>query len=182
MSKDLVILSKHIINYETQMNNYTRIRPLLYMDTHQIAHVIRKVYEEFGLPQENSAYDDETTDNLYQTLTQTPGAEYWVIEDETGRVRGGCGFYPTEGLPEGCVELVKNFVHPEARGKGYGSEVVDYVINRARMRGYKQIYIETWPELEVSTGMYKRRGFAEIPQMLGNSGHTACTMYLMKEL
>lgn len=163
------------------MNNITKIRPLLYMDIDQIAHVIRKVYDEFGLPHENSAYDDATTDNIYAS-TRVPGAEYWVIERENGRVVGGCGFYPTKGLPEGCVELVKNFVHPDHRGQGFGAELLDYVINRARIRGYRQIYIETWPELVVSTAMYKSRGFEIIPEMMGNSGHTACTLYMLKTL
>jgi putative acetyltransferase len=38
------------------------------------------------------------------------------------------------------------------------------------------------PELTNAIGMYEKNGFEKIPGPLGNSGHTGCDVWMMKEL
>ena len=128
----------------------------------------------------NTVYDDPRTWHIYDSLRGV-NAGYWVI-DEEGEVMGGCGFYPTDGLPTGYAELVKFYLSPKVRGRGYGSKLFSLVINEARKAGYSYLYIESFPEFADAVKMYARHGFVELPSRLGNSGHTATTIHMVLKL
>lgn len=156
------------------------IRPLAPHDNVELAELIRKVFREFGIDRPGTVYTDPTTDQLYE-LFLLPGSVYWVAE-ENGTSMGGCGIYPTAGLPEGCAELVKFYVSAVSRGKGVGKLLLEQSIRSARELGYKQLYLESFPELEKAVSMYIREGFRTLNAPMGNSGHTACTMWMSLEL
>ncbi len=149
-------------------------------DNAAIAAVIRKVMEEHGIDRPGSVYTDPTTDQLYE-LFQREGSLYFVVEHE-GKIAGGCGIYPTEGLPEGCVELVKLYLQAELRGKGIGELLIRRSIQAAKDLGYRQIYLESMPELNSALGLYKRLGFKPLKCSLGNSGHYACDVWMLLDL
>ncbi len=73
-------------------------------DNFEIAQLIRSVLEEFGVNKPGTVYTDPTTDKLYQ-LFQEKNAFYYLAIHEN-KIIGGCGIYPTKGLPEHCIELV----------------------------------------------------------------------------
>ena len=152
------------------------IRPIKHRDQEAMAILIRSVFEEFGAPLVNTVYDDSRTWHIYDSL-QGVNAGYWVIEDND-EILGGCGFFPTDGLPEGYAELVKFYLLPKARGKGYGSKIFSHVISETRKAGYTHLYIESFPEFSAAVNMYSRHGFKELPTRLGNSGHTATTIHM----
>ena len=88
-------------------------------DNLSLAELIRNVFREFGIDRPGTVYFDPTTDDLYK-LFRKPGSEYWVALDNEVII-GGCGVYPTPGLPEGCAELValsasRNSSHFPLRG------------------------------------------------------------------
>ena len=114
------------------------VRHIQPQDQLQLANVIRSVFEEYDAPLVNTVYDDPRTEHVFDTL-EGENAGYWVIVDK-GIVLGGCGYYPTEGLPDGYAELVKFYLSPPARGLGYGSK------------------------------------------LFGDSGHTATTIFMVKDL
>ena len=156
------------------------IRHIEEKDQRQLANIIRSIFEEYNAPLVNTVYDDPRTEHIFDTLTGH-NAEYWVIV-ENDNVLGGCGYYPTEGLPEGYAELVKFYLSPEARGLGYGSKIFRQVIENAHKAGYSHLYIESFPQFSGAVSMYERNGFVHIPQRLGNSGHTATTIFMVKDL
>ncbi|WP_266204307.1 GNAT family N-acetyltransferase [Pontibacter kalidii] len=156
------------------------IRPIQASDNEPLATLIRAVFREFKIDKPGTVYTDPTTDALYQ-LFQHPGSTYFVAE-ENGVLVGGCGVYPTEGLPEGCAELVKFYLTAEARGKGIGNKLMQQSIAAARALGYKQLYLESFPELAKAVSMYEKAGFEPLPHALGNSGHYACTIWMLKDL
>ena len=101
------------------MNNPDIIfRSIEEKDNREIAELIRTVFREFNIARPGTVYFDPTTDDLF-TLFSIPGSKYWIAE-ENGAIIGGCGVYPTPGLPEGCAELVKFYLksHREVRGSG----------------------------------------------------------------
>ena len=149
-------------------------------DNREIAEVIRKVFREFKIDKPGTVYTDPTTDDLY-TLFRTPGSIYWIAE-ENGIIVGGCGIFPTKGLPEGCAELVKFYVAVECRGKGVGNALMQKSIESAKELGYKQLYLESFPELNKAVSMYIRSGFTYLPGAMGNSGHFACNIWMLKDL
>lgn len=158
----------------------TIIRPIEEKDNTTLAILIRAVFHEYDAPKNNSVYDDPSTDQLYQLFTSS-NAEYWVAE-VNGVVVGGCGFYPTEGLPELCAEVVKFYLSPLARGRRIGSQLFDLIEQRARKTGYKQLYVESFKIFSQAVFLYEKRGYKYLSAPLGNSGHQAPDIYMIKDL
>ncbi|HEU5051782.1 MAG TPA: GNAT family N-acetyltransferase, partial [Hanamia sp.] len=106
---------------------------------------------------------------------------YFIIETG-GEIGGGAGIFPTQGLLEDTCELVKMYVAKKFRGNGYGQTLLNKCFEQARKEGYKKMYIESMPELKNALGMYEKNGFEYIPNPIGNSGHTGCDLFMLKEL
>jgi len=157
-----------------------RYRHLEKEDNKSLAELIRSVFREFGIARPGTVYFDPTTDDLF-ALFSTPGSEYWIAEDD-GKIIGGCGVFPTPGLPDGCAELQKLYLLSYYRGKGLGRELMEKSFGSARRLGYKQLYLESLPELGRAISLYEKAGFRNIPAPLGNSGHFGCTIWMVKEL
>lgn len=155
-------------------------RKIKQSDNEEIAALIRTVFREFHIDRPGTVYFDPTTDDLF-TLFQTPGSEYWIAEEDDVII-GGCGVFPTPGLPEGCAELVKLYLDASQRGKGTGRKLMEKAFESARSFGYKQIYIESMPELNKAISLYEKAGFRFIPAQLGNSGHFGCDVWMIKDL
>ncbi len=156
------------------------IRLLKQEDNSQIAAVIRAVLTEFKANKPGTVYFDPTTDDLF-SLFSTPHAEYFVFE-VNGLVAGGAGVFPTYGLPDRCCELVKLYLLPEVRGHGYGKLLIEVCFESARRLGYKQMYLETMPELKMAMSLYEHCGFEYLDGPLGNSGHFGCDLWMLKLL
>ncbi|MCX6254601.1 MAG: GNAT family N-acetyltransferase [Bacteroidia bacterium] len=155
-------------------------RPIEEKDNKEIADLIRSVFREFKIDRPGTVYFDPTTDNLFK-LFRTPGSEYWIAE-ENGIIIGGCGVYPTPGLPDGCAELVKLYLSASQRGRGIGWQLMAKTFNSAKKLGYRQLYLESLPELGKAISLYERTGFKNIPGPLGNSGHFGCNIWMLKDL
>lgn len=155
-------------------------RTLAASDNQALASIIRSSLEEFNVPKEGTVHSDPTTDNLY-ALFETPGSIYFVAEED-GNLLGGCGIFPTEGLPEGCAELVKLYLSNASRGKGLGKKLMEQCFEAASALGYTQLYLESFPQLAQAVSMYEKTGFKPLDAPLGNSGHHACTIWMLKDL
>lgn len=156
------------------------IRPVQAQDNARIAGIIRAAFLEFGAPTKNTVFEDPTTDHLFE-LFQTAHALLWVAEQD-GELLGCCGIYPTEGLPEGCTELVKFYLSGAARGKGVGKALFLRCLEAASGLNYKEVYLESLPQFATAVGMYEKMGFRKLDHPLGNSGHTGCTIWMLKTL
>lgn len=156
------------------------LRQIEEKDNAEIAALIRKVFREFKIDRPGTVYFDPTTDDLFR-LFQAPGSVYWIaLEGEV--IIGGCGIYPTPALPDGCVELVKFYLAAEYRGKGIGRLLMEKSIVSAREMGYRQIYLESMPELGKAISMYEKAGFRSINHPMGNSGHFGCDIWMLLDL
>jgi putative acetyltransferase len=149
-------------------------------DNVQIARVIRSVLKEHGVDKPGTVYTDPTTDALFQ-LFQTPGSIYWIAKQDD-EIIGGCGIFPTTGLPQGYAELVKLYVLSSARGQGVGYKLMDICFESALKIGYKKLYLETLPELNKAVSLYQNLGFEFLKEPMGDSGHFACDIWMVKDL
>lgn len=149
-------------------------------DNRGLADLIRTVFREFKIDRPGTVYFDPTTDSLFE-LFKTQGSIYWIAE-ENGIMIGGCGIFPTPGLPEGYAELVKLYLLPPWRGKGIGWGLMERCIESARKMNYTHLYLESLPELEKAVSMYIKSGFRHISHQLGNSGHFGCNIWMVKDL
>lgn len=156
------------------------IRPIQPEDNSKIAFIIRSVLTEFKANKPGTVYFDPTTDELFR-LFRKEGSFYLVAELD-GRVIGGAGVYPTEGLEAGWCELVKLYLVKEARGKGIGKRLIESCIEKAYELGYQVMYLETMPELRMALDLYKKCGFVQLPQPKGKSGHFGCDLWMAREL
>jgi putative acetyltransferase len=161
------------------MNTIT-IRSIQRSDNPFLSRIVKDTLAEFGANHPNTVYYDPTTDALYE-LFQKDGAEYFVAElnDE---IIGGGGIYPTDALPPGTCELVKMYLLPRARGLGLGRTLIEKSLAFAKQAGYKQVYLESMPELKQALKVYARFGFEYLEGPMGNSGHTGCSLWMLKKL
>lgn len=156
------------------------IRAIKPDDNLMLAQIIRSSLAEFGANKPGTVYFDPTTDALYE-LFQTRGSVYFVAETD-GVLLGGAGLFPTAGLPDGVAELVKMYLKPDARGKGYGRLLVNKVEETAKEMGYTALYLESMPELINALSMYEKMGYHYLEGPMGNSGHTGCGLWMYKDL
>jgi putative acetyltransferase len=156
------------------------IRKITSDDNAQMAAIIRNSLLEFNAAKPGTVYFDETTDYLSDVFTKERSA-YFVIE-VNNEIAAGAGIFPTEGLPENICELVKMYVSKKYRRNSYGQTLLEKCIEEAKKDGYEKIYLESMPELTNAIAMYEKNGFKKTAGSLGNSGHTGCDVFMMKDL
>ena len=154
------------------------IREILPEDNEAMALIIRNSLTEFGLNIPGTAYFDESTDRLYEAFRVEKSC-YYVALDSDGKLIGGVGIYPTDGLPEDTVELVKMYLVPEQRGKGLGKLLMKKCITLAEELGYNNIYLESMPQLKDAVSAYQKLGFKLLDGPIGNTGHYSCSIWML---
>ena len=157
-----------------------KIRTIEEKDNAALANVIRSTLKEFGANKPGTVYYDESTDHLSAVFTEKGSCYFVVIAD--GVLVGGAGIFPTENLPLQTCELVKIYLAPVARGKGIGKMLMQHCEETAIKMGYKNIYLETMPELRIAVPMYEKMGYQYLTHPLGNSGHTGCAIWMLKKV
>lgn len=149
-------------------------------DNLSIKKVIQTVFLEHGINRPGTAFFDPCLEDMYSFYSGEKMI-YFVAKDNEA-VIGGAGIYPTEGLPKDTCELVKMYLLKEYRGRGVGRNLMEKCIVSAKELGYKNIYLETTPELNSAIKMYEKFGFSPIENRMGNSGHHSCGIFMLKKL
>lgn len=157
------------------------IRPIAPSDNFTMAKIIRDSLEEFGANHLGTVYFDATTDHLFDLFASTPASRYMVVESN-GQLVGGAGVFPTQGLPPDTCELVKMYLSAPVRGRGLGRKMINHCLDMAKELGYKQVYLETMPELKKAVSVYEKFGFGYLKGPMGNSGHNGCAIWMLKVL
>ena len=99
-------------------------------------------------------------------------------EEKYGLPGGRLYIARMEGEPAGCValrplderrcEMKRLYVRPAYRERGLGGQLIQRVIDDARSIGYECLLLDTLPFLTDAIGMYRRRGFVDIPSYNGS--------------
>lgn len=156
------------------------IRKIEEQDNADIATVIRSCFADFNAPTKGTVFEDPTTDDLYSVFRKEKSVLY--IAEENGEIVGSCGIYPTENLPEDTAEMVKFYLTKNSRGKGTGRALMETALEAARQMGYRKIYIESLPEFTKALSMYEKQGFKLLEKPMGNSCHTGCNIWMLKDI
>ena len=157
-----------------------QIRQIELSDNPFVARIIKDTLAEFGANHPNTVYYDASTDTLFEVFKKERSV-YFVAELE-GKIIGGGGIYPTDGLDPDTCELVKMYLLPEARGHGLGRTLIEKCLAFAKEAGYKKVYLETMPELKKALEVYAKFGFKYLKGPMGNSGHTGCSLWMLREV
>jgi len=164
----------------TKFMSHIIIRNIQPSDNATLAKIIRTALKEFKANKPGTVYFDDSTDHLAEVFT-TANSTYFVTE-ENGIILGGGGIYPTKNLPDDTCELVKLYLGNAARGKGIGKLLMEKCFTAAAELGYKKMYLETMPELNIAVPLYEKMGFSYLKAPLGNSGHDGCDIWMIKDL
>ncbi len=162
------------------MNGSISIRGIQPSDDAALANIIRNCLLEFGAAKPGTVFFDPTTDHLYD-LFKKERSQYFVVTKDN-EVLGGAGIFPTVNLPDGTCELVKLYLAPAARGLGLSKQLIERCMQAASENNFTRLYLESMPELTVAVPLYEKLGFRYLDRALGESGHTGCDIWMVKDL
>ncbi len=107
---------------------------------------------------EAEAFTSPWKADTFQTLLQRPGAELWVLDDPQDGVMAYAVLWCI--LDQG--ELANIAVMSGHRGKGHGRRLLELVLDVARKRGVKSIYLEVRASNERAAALYRDFGFTHM--------------------
>lgn len=156
------------------------IREIQKTDNVAIAQVIRDVLIEHNVPKVGTAYADPSLDFMFENYLAEKSA-YFVMEND-GKIIGGAGIAPLENGPKEICELQKMYFLSEARGLGLGAKLLEVCLQKAKEFEFENCYLETMPYMAKAQNLYKKAGFEYLEKPLGNTGHNACPVWMLKKL
>lgn len=156
-------------------------RPIRPEDDAAVAAVIRTVMPQFGADGPGFAIHDPEVDGM-RAAYSVPGAAYFVVEAEDGRVIGGGGIARLEGGEPGVCELRKMYFLDEARGLGMGEKLLRHCLSVATELGYQTCYLETLSGMDAAMRLYEKLGFKKLCAPMGATGHGGCDRWYAREL
>lgn len=156
------------------------IREIKPEDNAALERIIKDIFIEFELPLIGTTYEDHETTHISETF-KGENEFYLVIEDK-GKVLGGAGIKPLNEFDGNVCEFQKMYFHPILRGKGYGKKLLDKCLKMAAEMGFEQCYLESGSQLKAAIHLYEKDGFRHIDAPLGNTGHYACGVWMLKDL
>jgi len=156
------------------------IRAIARRDNTAVANIIRQVMTEFGAVGCNFSIADPEVDAMYDAYPP-PSAAFFVVEDG-GEVMGCGGMGPLVGGPPDVCELRKMYFMPALRGTGMGAKLLATILEAARQAGFRRCYLETLGTMTGARRLYLKHGFEPIDAPLGNTGHSGCNSWMIREL
>ncbi len=140
----------------------------------QVFHDLNKAWidQYFTMEPSDDRYLSYPEENIIQ-----PGGEIWVAMDD-GEPVGVCALVV---LPEDFpydFELSKMAVDPAVRGKSIGYLLGQTIIERARSRGGKSLFLESNTVLEPAINLYRKLGFRKVAQGASNYDRSNIQMAL----
>lgn len=156
------------------------IRKIAKEDNAAVAKVIRNVLIEHNVPKVGTAYADASLDCMFETYSR-PDSTYFVVEKD-GSIIGGAGIAPLENGPADTCELQKMYFLPETRGLGIGAQMIEKCLLAAVDFGFAQCYLETMPYMQAAQKLYLKKGFTYLDAPMGDTGHSSCPVWMIKQL
>ncbi|GIU21753.1 bifunctional helix-turn-helix transcriptional regulator/GNAT family N-acetyltransferase [Shewanella schlegeliana] len=165
---------------QSKSQNGFIVREIEVRDNPHIAQVIRQVSDEYGLTADKGyGVADKSLDSLSEEY-QADNARYWVIELDN-KILGGAGIAPLAG-ENGVCELQKMYFLPEVRGKGFAKRLALQGLRFASEQGFDSCYLETTANLIEAIRLYESLEFKHLDSPLGNTGHDACEIAMLRSL
>jgi ribosomal protein S18 acetylase RimI-like enzyme len=89
-----------------------------------------------------------------------PAGELLLARFANGTPVGCVGLRPIE--KDGCCEMKRLYVAPQARGSGLGERLVAAVVREAERIGYREVRLDTLPFMTTAIALYGKGGFEVI--------------------
>jgi putative acetyltransferase len=182
---DLSALMDGLTRYSKALR-YSRLsrsfsmRPIRKKDNDAVASIIRQVMTEYGAVGAGYAIQDAEVDDMYGAYPRKNSA-FYVIE-KRGSILGCGGIGPLKGGAPDTCELRKMYFLGELRGTGMGTRLLGACLDSARELGYRQCYLETLDSMTHARHLYRKHGFVPLNKPMGDTGHTGCNQWMVREL
>ncbi len=95
-----------------------------------------------------------------------PSGEILLARGATGAALGCVGVRPIS--PEGCCEMKRLYVLPEARGLALGKRLVKEIVDITTSMGYSEIRLDTLQTMTRAIALYEKAGFVRIARYYDN--------------
>lgn len=130
------------------------IRPATNADSEKVKALIFGVLHEYNLQPDPDGTDADLND-IEANYIEAGGA-FEILEDADENLLGTIGLFPIDAE---TVELRKMYFDKSLRGRGFGKKTLERMIERARVLGFKKIYLETANALREAIRLYEKYGF-----------------------
>lgn len=125
-------------------------------DDEVMREILQGTRRELGVETAAQVWSKEELDSLSRFFSR-PGHAYFVARS-TDRVLGGVGLAPWNGSSKAC-ELRGLYVDRDARGRGWGTQLVERCLEEARSLGYRDCLVRTREQMESARKLYERLDF-----------------------
>lgn len=107
---------------------------------------------------ERESFSDPWGSREFSTALESSQTIFLVAEDAGGVVAG----YAIAIAVADEAEILNLAVHEQKRQHGVGGKLLDSTVEKVRMRGAEQIYLEVRESNEAARKLYTSRGFGEV--------------------
>ena len=135
------------------------IRSATNADCERAQDLVFGVLHEYGLSPDCRETDKDIAD--IETNYIKRGGIFELLEDSEGNLLGTAGLYP---LDDKKIELRKMYFDKSLRGRGLGKLILKRLIEEAKRRGFRQIYLETNSVLKEAIHLYRKFGFEPVEE------------------
>ena len=156
------------------------IRKVTRSDNKNLYSILSSVMIEFDVPFSGTALSDPELEKMFETY-QTSRSVYFIIEKDN-KIFGGAGISQLKNSKENICELQKMYFLSQARGVGLGKKMIEKCLIEAKNFGFEKCYIETMYNMKSAQKLYLSQGFNYINHSMGNTGHSSCPVWMLKEL
>ena len=105
-----------------------------------------------------------------------PGGELLLARNAEGAPIGCVGLRPL--APDGCCEMKRLYVSPEARGLGLGRALALAVIQAAQVIGRRELKLDTLPSMTPALRLYRDLGFEIVAPYYDGAPEGTCFLSL----
>ncbi len=81
-----------------------------------------------------------------------------IVLEQNGRVVG----YGILSVAAGEAHILNLCVNPEQRSRGYGAQILDEMLARARAASVAEIFLEVRPSNRTAIALYRKKGFHKV--------------------
>lgn len=102
---------------------------------------------------------DAWSDAMMREELASPHGHYVVLE-QAGRIAGYAGLRAPKGAADGDVQTIA--VAASARGRGSGRALLRALLDAARDRGVREVFLDVRDDNPVAQQLYRSEGFTEV--------------------
>ncbi len=158
------------------MDAAVRIREGSDAEQDQVEALVKIAYREFQ-PLFSEQVWQAWMDNIWETVHSPAGVI--IVAESAGRIQGAVKFYPDASLsaqgkwPQQAAAMRILAVHPDSRGKGYGTLLARECVQRAQALKIATIYLYTGTFMQAARHIYEKLGFKRAPEFDRDPGPIA---------